>query len=114
MLLLLAVLFLPLSMAAASAAQGAGEAQAQAHSQALGHSAHKAAQPMPHCPDEQRGPAAKPGIAECTMICAAALPAGELKPGQPMIIRCEPARSAAAGHLDGLEPEIATPPPKRS
>jgi hypothetical protein len=48
------------------------------------------------------------------MACAAALPAVETPRAQPRLIICLPIRPEAAQRLDGLTPETATPPPKRS
>jgi hypothetical protein len=96
--LILTVLLMPLGMAPA---------------QAVAPSHHAAAMPMPHCPDQQHKPA-KGGIAECTMACAAALPAIGAASSKPFRIVCVPERPAAAQRLDGLHPDTATPPPRRS
>ena len=96
--LMLSVLAMPLGMQAAAA-------PAQPHS--------TAAMPMGHCPGEQ-GQGAQSGIAECTMICAAALPAVAPRQPRAVLIVCEPPRTAGVQRLDGIEPDIATPPPKRS
>ena len=101
LLILLSVLLMPLGMAPASAASQ--------HS----HSAMSMSMPMQHCP--QPGPQQdEPGIADCAMACAAALPAlSETAPERPMIVG-QPEQPASAQLLHGLHPETATPPPKRS
>ena len=99
LLTLVAVLLMPLGMAPATAAA---------------HVHHQASMPMPHCPDRQQQPSSKSGIAECTMACAAALPAVGTASDRPLRIVCMPERPAAAHRLDDLHPEIATPPPRRS
>ena len=96
---LIAVLLMPFGMsAAASAAPSADHAMA--------------GMPMGHCPDEQSQTDSKPGIAACTMVCSAALPA--IEPRQPTC------GDTADAHplldlvtiLTGLHPEAATPPPR--
>jgi len=68
---------------------------------------------MQHCPD-QRQPAADQGIAQCTMACAAALPAFDAGlAGGPVII-CAPEPPAPSHALHGIQHDIATPPPKPS
>ena len=99
LLTLIAVLLMPLGMVPAPAA---------AHVQ------HRMAMPMSHCPDRQQQPVSKSGIVECTMACAAALPAVSGASAEPLRIVCTPERPAAAHRLDDLHPEIATPPPRRS
>jgi hypothetical protein len=76
--------------------------------------AHRMAMPMGHCPEQAPAPGGKSGFVECTMACAAALPAVETPRAQPRLIICLPIRPEAAQRLDGLTPETATPPPKRS
>jgi hypothetical protein len=73
-----------------------------------------AGMPMGHCPNPGPNHAAKGGLAECTMACAAALPAADGRDGGPLLIVCEPMMPGAAHQLRGLHPETATPPPKRS
>ena len=99
LLLLLAVLAMPLGMTAAPAA-------ATEH--------HSAAMPMQHCPDEQQGTDVKDGFAQCTMACAAALPAFDAMPADAALPLEAKAESAVAPMLHGIQPDIATPPPKRS
>jgi hypothetical protein len=96
LLLLLAVLLMPFGMAAPAAAHGAG-----------------ASVVMVHCPEQPLSKGAHRHFAECTMACSAALPATELARDTPRSIVCVPAETAVAQHLHGLDPEIATPPPRR-
>jgi hypothetical protein len=100
LLVLLAVLLLPLGMAPATAA---ASPQHMAIDMPMGHS-------------HDRGPHhdMKGGIGECTMACAGALPAADLASHSPLPIVGEPVQIAAAQRLHGLDPETATPPPKRS
>ena len=65
-----------------------------------------------HCHDQDSPRPTAPGFATCTMACAAALPAIPARPAsafpmpKPLIV------AASVDHLIGLEPEIATPPPR--
>jgi hypothetical protein len=98
--LLLAVLLMPLGMNPAAAApvhnqMGAGMA-------------------MGHCPDQVPGHEKKSGLAECTMACAAALPAMEASDAETLALRGEAPRFVAVDRLHGLHPETATPPPRAS
>jgi len=67
-----------------------------------------------HCPDQGSGHQGKGGIAECTMACAAAVPAAIAGSGGPLLITCDPVLPGAMHRLHGLHPDTATPPPKRS
>jgi hypothetical protein len=100
LLLLIAMLFLPLGMNPAPAAAAA-------------HHGPMANMPMQHCP-EQSPKQTKAGFVECTMACSAALPAADLRPGNPPMITCTPVRPCLAGTLHGIQPETATPPPRHS
>jgi hypothetical protein len=100
LLVLLAVLLLPLGMAPATAAAS--------------HQHMAMDMPMGHSHDQGSQHDMKGGIAECTMACAGALPAADLASHAPLLIAREPVQAAAAQRLDGLDPETATPPPKRS
>jgi hypothetical protein len=100
LMLLLAVLLMPFGMSPAVAAGS--------------HHADSAAMAMGHCPDRQQHGDMKGGIAECTMACAAALPAGNPAQAGPLTIVCEPAAPARAERLPGIHPDTATPPPKHS
>ena len=98
---LIAVLAMPLGMAPATAAAS--------------HSRMTMDMPMGHCSDPApQHHDMKGGIAECTMACAGALPAADLAEREPLLAVREPVQPAAAQRLDGLHPDIATPPPKRS
>jgi hypothetical protein len=100
LILLVAVLLMPLGMSSATAA-------APSHHDMAG-------MMRGHCPDQAPAQHHKAGFAECTMACAAALPAVEA-PGAPAVaIATELPRSAAAHQLHGLHPETATPPPRAS
>lgn len=99
LMLLLSVLLMPLAMApAAAAAQDASAA----HS----------AMAMEHCPDEGSKPDLAPGIAACSMACAAALPAFAAVVTQPSLPNPLPAGLFEPARLDGLDPESADPPPR--
>jgi hypothetical protein len=99
LLVLMAVLLMPFGMAPAGAA---------------GHHAASASMVMSHCPDQKTADHAKGGAVECTMACAAALPAIDAPGQQPLLVACEPLEQSAAERLHGLHPETATPPPKHS
>jgi hypothetical protein len=100
LLLLLAMLFMPFGMASAPASTAP-------HAQSM-------EMPMGHCDEQRPHHGLKAGIAECTMACAAALPAVNSSRAGPHIIVCTPVRPSAARQLHGMDPEIATPPPKNS
>jgi hypothetical protein len=101
LLLVAAVLLMPLGMSDAAARQPAPAAPHVMMS-------------MSHCPDSAPDHHRKGGIAECTMMCAAALPATQLAcAGQP-VVRSEPSPAETAAQLHGLHPETATPPPRNS
>jgi hypothetical protein len=100
LLLLVAVLLMPFGMAPA--------ATSAAHHQMT------AEMTMGHCPDQSSNHSTKAGLVECTMACAAALPAADTPAEGPMVVYCDPVMPGAARSLDGLHPETATPPPKRS
>jgi hypothetical protein len=97
LLLMFAVVLMPLGMTPATAAP-----------------AHHDMASMGHCPDQTPGHDQKAGFAECTMACAAALPAVEAPAAQGSMIGGETPRLAAANRLHGLHPETATPPPRAS
>jgi hypothetical protein len=100
LLAVLAVLLMPLGMAPAAAAA--------VHPQM--------AMDMPagHCPEQAPGRDMKGGIAECTMACAGTLPATDLASNEPVPIARAPIQPTATQRLQGLHPDAATPPPKRS
>lgn len=97
---LFAVLLMPLGMQPAAAA--------------MAHSPMAMDMPKGHCHDQGSHHDTKGGIAECMMACAGALPASDLANNEPSLIASAPIRSAATPRLDGLHPDTATPPPKRS
>ena len=97
-LLFVAALAAPFGMAAAPAAP-AGHAIA-------------AGMPAEHCPDDGRGREDSDGVAECTMGCAAALPAFDGRAGPATAMERDPVAPLVAERLTSLQPEIATPPPK--
>jgi hypothetical protein len=73
-----------------------------------------AGMPMGHCPDQPAKHDSNGGIAECTMACAAALPAIEQPSGVVLAFVPAPAVPALTRMLVGLHPDIATPPPKNA
>lgn len=100
LLTFIAVLLMPLGMQAAPA---------ETHRQQS-----TAAMPMEHCPDGQSNTKGSGALHSCTMACSAALPAADLGPvaaEQPVRTPAEPWFAPA---LDGIELEIATPPPRLS
>jgi hypothetical protein len=101
LVLLCSMLLMPLGMSAAATS-------APHH----GTAAH--AMPVEHCSDQQSGSQSKSGIADCTMACAAALPAADIRPQRGVLIICEPVTPAGAQRLRDLPADPATPPPKQS
>lgn len=99
LLLLLSVLLMPLTMAPAAAA-------------APEHGAAHSAMAVEHCPDEGSRKDSSPGIAACTMACAAALPAlgAAVSEIQPLV--SVPPSLDEPRRLVGLDPESADPPPR--
>lgn len=95
LLTLLAVLLLPLGMAPAAAAPVRNQM----------------AMPMQHCPD-QSPQQRHDGFTECTMACAAALPAMESQTDAPLMRAAPVAQASPIEPLHGLHPETATPPPR--
>ena len=96
-LLFLAVLLSPLGMTAAPAVAG--------HSSA-------AEMPKGHCGDGGDHQKQLPGIADCAMACAAALPAFEaVAPAVLPAARISHVPTAAK-RLPSLPPQMTTPPPK--
>jgi len=100
LLVLVAVLLMPLGMGPVTAA--------------FAHPAMPLDMAESHCPDQSSHHGMKNGIAECTMACAGALPAAELENYEPLRIVFDAVRPPAANRLDGIHPDTATPPPKRS
>ena len=98
LVLLLSVILMPFGMAPAAASPS---------HEAL------AGMPMGHCPEQGSRPHNR-GIAECTMACAAALPATVAGPDEPLLLLSTPAVATTPLRLHGRHPEIATPPPKHA
>ncbi len=101
LVLLMAVLLMPFGMTPAGATM---------------HNQHSSAAAIraEHCPEQAPKPTGKAGFAECTMVCSAALPASDLERAEPLLVVCAPARAGAVRQLQGLHPNTATPPPRRS
>ena len=99
LLILLAVLLMPLGMQPAAASVPA---------------THPMAMPMEHCPGQAPSHSGKAGFVECTMACAAALPAIDTPPDEPPLVTSLPVEPSVVHSLHGLHPDTATPPPKRS
>jgi hypothetical protein len=78
------------------------------------HQATSAEGPAEHCPDERSMPESNGKFAVCAMICSAALPAADVPQAQRTLIVCQPAAPGLAQRLTDHDPEIATPPPRRS
>lgn len=70
---------------------------------------------MPHsCPDQDSSRHLIGALADCTMACAAALPATDLRAlDSHPIVKFSP-QPALIAALSGIELEIATPPPRPS
>ena len=100
LLIALAVLLMPLGMNPAAASGPVDHASTS--------------MPMGHCDGDAPKQHGAKGISECTMACSAALPASAAPADAPPLIVCMPAEPAAAEILHGLQPDPATPPPKRS
>ena len=78
------------------------------------HGTAAAAMPMEYCADEGGAVDPNGGVPECAMACSAALPAADLAQPNRLTIVCTPAAASRATSLNGLHPDTATPPPKRS
>jgi hypothetical protein len=70
--------------------------------------------PMQHCPDHGSKHSTNGAFAECTMACSSALPAEDCVQQEPAAFHQSPVAPVAVVVLDGLHPDIATPPPKRA
>jgi hypothetical protein len=99
LLVLLAVLLMPLGMEPASAAN---------------HHATMAGVAMEHCPDQSSKHQHNDGLATCSMACASALPAQELARDDTLLRDHQLVAPLPVHTLHGVQPEIATPPPKRA
>ena len=100
LLLLIAVLLMPFGMAPSAASEA--------------HHAMTAAMPTKHCPEQVPNHESKGALAQCTMACAAAVPASSSPVEEPCRMAAEVAVPGPGRLLAGLHPETATPPPKRS
>jgi hypothetical protein len=103
LLVALAVLVMPLGM------HPAAGAPIVRHSAAMPMS-----MPMQHCPEQGSKHHTNGAFAECTMACSSALPAADSVRQEPAGFHRSPVAPAAVDVLDGLHPDIATPPPKRA
>ena len=99
LLVLFAVLLMPLGMAPVQASAQRGMS---------------ATMPMQHCPEQRSKHHSNGAFAECTMACSSALPAQDCVQQEPDAFHQSPVAPAAVVVLDGLHPDIATPPPKRA
>ena len=100
LLVLLAVLIMPASMSMAGTS-------ASVHS-------HDAAAASEHCPDSAPAADLEPGISPCNMACANALPAIDAPVAAEVAAPNCPLAVSEISPLDGLHPDIATPPPRLS
>jgi hypothetical protein len=100
LLMLATLLFLPFGMNAAEASAPQRAPMAE--------------MPVGHCPDQNTPHDTKGSGGECMMGCAAALPARFSQEDGPVLIVCAPIESKAVQQLQGLNPDTATPPPRRS
>jgi hypothetical protein len=98
LVLLVAVLLMPFAMAPAAASAPHQET-------AIGTA-------MGHCVDQHQREQSNRGIAECTMACAASLPATGAAVMAPIVVVEVLSPSVTTHRLQGLHPEIATPPPR--
>jgi uncharacterized membrane protein len=98
LVLLVAVLLMPFAMAPAAASASRQEA---AIGSAIG-----------HCVDQHQRDQSNRGIAECTMACAAALPATGAVVMTPIVVVEVLSPPVTKHRLHGLHPDIATPPPR--
>lgn len=97
LLAFVAVLLMPFGMTAAPAASI--------------HHEQMSAMPMQHCPDGPRS-VSTGAMADCSMACAAALPAADLTVVGSHPVSRSPADPSIVARLVGIELEIATPPPR--
>ncbi|MEO7602436.1 MAG: hypothetical protein ABIS39_04120 [Sphingomicrobium sp.] len=100
LLILLALLTMPAGMSWAGASAPAG--------------GHAAVMGMTHCPDPAPAADAEPGIAACTMVCSAALPAIGPSASEPQSVSELPLPMLTMKILAGVLLDIATPPPRLS
>jgi hypothetical protein len=98
LLALIALVLMPIGMTGAPAAASAMPAD---HAMAAGHCEGQSG-------DEPQAPAAS---MDCTAMCTA-IPAREAAAPTPLFQRPAPRTVAVAVAFEGVEPEIATPPPR--
>jgi len=98
LLLIAAILLMPFGMGAPAAAAS--------------HHAPAATSAMRHCPDQAPASGHQGGVSECTMGCAASLPAISDPADQLLLAIAAPGPGAPAERLTGLHPETVTPPPR--
>jgi len=98
LVLLVAVLLMPLAMASATA-------NASHQETALGTA-------MGHCVDQRQRDQSNRGISECTTACATSLAATGTAVMAPIVTVELLAPPVTTHPLQGLHPEIATPPPR--
>ena len=103
LLLLLSVMFMPFGMSSAGASAAS-----------MDHHAMMGAAAMEHCPDQPSKPDRMDGMAMCAMACASALPAQEPAREQAPKKDHQLVVPMAERTMSGIQPEIATPPPKRA
>ncbi len=94
-LLLLAILLMPFGMTPASAS-----------------AADSSAATMRHCEDQRAAHHGKNGIAQCTMACAAALPASLARSVDLPEIAPSLHAHISIALLNSVQPDTATPPPR--
>lgn len=97
LLMLIALVAMPLGMAGAPAAASAMPAD---HAMAAGHCEGQSG--------EEQAPAAS---MDCTAMCTA-IPARDAAVPTPLFDRAAPRTTAIAIEFEGVDPEIATPPPR--
>lgn len=100
LLILLALLTMPAGMSLAGANEPTGD--------------HEAMMERTHCPEPAPAADHEPGIAACTMVCAAALPAIDPGTSEPHGLSELPLPALTMNALVGVLLEIATPPPRLS
>lgn len=98
---LVTLLFMPFGMTTAASA-----APAPSHE--------RHAMAMQHCPHQEPRHQADVGFAACTMVCSAALPAGELASTEETKPAPRQSFALVTDRLHGILPEIATPPPRQA
>lgn len=101
LLVLLAVLLMPLGMEPAAVS-----------SPAMDHNMMMPGGSMEHCPDQSSRHEHNDGLATCSMACASALPVQELVRDETLLRRHQLVMPMPGDMLHGIQPDIATPPPR--